>query len=91
MITGSSFYACKRYLISLFCCSKSLSIRACSALLGNAKVRSNPRIEPTIKTTIGIGSSISLTNETPIVQNFESRMMKLMAVALRLNGKMRSS
>ena len=90
--TADSFFAAyKRYWISNFCCWRSLSMRSCSFLLGKARVRTKPRIAPTIKTTIGIGSSISLTNETPIVQNFESRMMKLIAVALRLNGKRRSS
>lgn len=66
-------------------------MRSCSFLLGNPRVRAKPIIAATIKTTIGIGSSISLTNDTPIVQNFESKMMKLIAVALRLNGNRRSS
>ena len=60
-------------------------------MLGNAKVKANPIIASTIKTRSGMGSYISLTNGTPIVKNFESKMITFIAVALRLNGKIRSS
>jgi hypothetical protein len=45
----------------------------------------------TATTPIGIGSGISLTKETPIVKNFETKMMAFVAVAFLLKGKIRSS
>ena len=60
-------------------------------MVGNKKVRQYAAAEKTIRTTIGIGSCISLTNDTPIVKNLESRIMTLIAVAFRLKGKILSS
>jgi len=45
----------------------------------------------TATTPIGIGSGISLTNETPIVKNFETKIMQFVAVAFLLKGKILSS
>jgi hypothetical protein len=45
----------------------------------------------TATTPIGIGSGISFTKETPIVKNFETKRMQLVAVAFLLNGKILSS
>ena len=49
------------------------------------------RIARPIMTTIGIGSSSSLTNGAPIVQLFETRTMMFIPVAFLLNGMTRSS
>ena len=48
-------------------------------------------IERTMITTIGIGSSSSFTNGAPIVIDFDTKIIILVAVAFLLNGRTLSS
>lgn len=48
-------------------------------------------MERHIITTMGIGSSNSLTNGEPMVNDFETRTMILIAVPFLANGNIRSS
>ena len=49
------------------------------------------KMERHIITTMGIGSSNSLTNGEPMVNDFETRTMILIAVPFLANGNIRSS
>lgn len=54
-------------------------------------VNRNPKKLITIITTIGIGSFNSFTNGTPIVKNFETKIIMLTAVAFLEKGNNLSS
>ena len=62
-----------------------------SDLEGNTKVRRREsKHKPPTKTS-GIGSGSSFAKAAPIVKNFDTKIIKLTAVALRSNGNSLSS
>ena len=71
--------------------SASLSISSSYSLVGKKNVKRKPRKHIAIIIIIGIGSFISLTNGTPIVKNFETKIMMFTAVAFLEKGNNLSS
>lgn len=90
MLTLLIFFSLSYFSKSILV-SASFSISSSYSLVGKKKVNKKPRKQIAIITIIGIGSFISLTNGTPTVKNFETKIMILTAVAFLENGNNLSS